>query len=78
MKKRLTLKKVTLRDLEQGDLSAVRGGSDGGTCPSSFVYECSTNVCPSGCESVCCCTRGGACDASAYTYCSCLTPSACV
>jgi hypothetical protein len=55
MKKRLELKKVTLRDLDEADLSLVQGGtSEGDNCltpGSDVVSGCYTvNHCGTGCN----------------------------
>ena len=65
MKKKLGIKKVTLRDLDENQLSGVEGGD------TAAKDTCGTGGCNSGCGSC-----GGSCDSMCYScnYCSWIIP----
>jgi hypothetical protein len=78
MKKRtkLGIKKVTLRDLDESDLSNMAGGRTGDTCKEcSQIYTARDNgiTCPATCSSTCAFTCAGTC----HIGCSFTLPETC-
>ena len=72
MKKRLALKKLTIRDLDESSLDNVVGGASGhNTCPNqTCTCQSCNNTCPFTCQGTCAGTCGRGCSASCGTSCA--------